>query len=108
MKKETATSIRLKEALAEANISQQELADKSGLPKASISQYINGHYVPSNESAGKMAEVLKVNPAWLMGFNVSKSPVIIDIDKLSFNGKQRLLEYYEYLTSGFKKEDDTQ
>ena len=48
------------------------MADKTGINKASISQYVNGSHAPSNRTAGKMAEVFKVNPVWLMGFDVSK------------------------------------
>ena len=69
MKKEL-TAKRLRHALAMANMKPQELADKSGVNKASISQYVNGSHSPSNISSGKMGEVLNVNPLWLMGFDV--------------------------------------
>jgi transcriptional regulator with XRE-family HTH domain len=52
------------------NISAQELADKSGVSKASISQYVNGSHKPSNISAPKLAKVLMVNAMWLMGFDI--------------------------------------
>lgn len=52
------------------NITAQELCNLSGVSKASISQYVNGNHIPSNISSGKMAEVLGVNPVWLMGFDV--------------------------------------
>lgn len=64
------TAKRLSLALSNSNIKPQELADKSGVSKASISQYVNGSHAPSNISSGKMATVLKVNPLWLMGFDV--------------------------------------
>lgn len=48
----------------------QDLSDKTGINKASISQYVNGSHSPSNEKAQLMADVLKVNPLWLMGFDV--------------------------------------
>ena len=69
MKNET-TAKRLSLALSNANMKPQELADKSGVSKASISQYVNGSHAPSNISSGKMASILKVNPLWLMGFDV--------------------------------------
>lgn len=65
------TAKRLTLALSNLNMKPQELADKSGVSKASISQYVNGSHAPSNISSGKMASVLKVNPLWLMGFDVS-------------------------------------
>lgn len=64
------TAKRLQLALSKANMNQQELADKSGVSKASISQYINGSHAPSNISSGKMGKVLNVEPMWLMGFDV--------------------------------------
>lgn len=60
------TANRLKKALEDAGINQQTLADKSGVDKTSISQYINGVHKPSTESAQKMANVLNVNYAWLL------------------------------------------
>ena len=65
------TSKRLRIAMSRANITAQELSIKSGVAKASISQYVNGSHKPSNISSGKMASILDVNPLWLMGFDVS-------------------------------------
>ncbi len=77
------TAKRLQEALTAKDMIPQELADKTGIGKASISQYLNGQHKPSNLSAGKMAEVLDVDPLWLMGFDVpmreeSKDPYYLD------------------------------
>ncbi len=69
MKNET-TAKRLALALSNANMKPQELADKSGVSKSSISQYVNGSHAPSNISSGKMANILNVDPLWLMGFDV--------------------------------------
>ena len=65
------TAKRLQQALSMANMTQQELADKCKINKASISQYINGSHAPSNISSGKMGKALNVNPLWLMGYEVS-------------------------------------
>ena len=79
------TAQRLSTALANANMIPQELANASGVSKASISQYLNGSHSPSNISIGKMAKILNVNPVWLMGFDVpmieqvSFSPAISNI-----------------------------
>lgn len=64
------TAKRIKLALSNKNMKPQELADKSGINKASVSQYVNGSHKPSNISAGKMGEILDVEPLWLMGFDV--------------------------------------
>lgn len=64
------TAKRLAIALSSANMKPQELSDRSGVSKSSISQYINGSHSPSNISSGKIAKILDVNPLWLMGFDV--------------------------------------
>lgn len=64
------TAKRLQLALSSANISQQELAEKSGVSKSSISQYVNGSHAPGNISAKKIGKILDVESMWLMGFDV--------------------------------------
>ena len=53
--------------------SQQQLSEKTGIGKASISQYVNGKNVPSNITAKKLCAPFKINPAWIMGFDVPKT-----------------------------------
>lgn len=72
------TAKRLQQALYANNMKAQELSDRSGVAKASISQYINGSHKPSNMSAGKMASILNVDPLWLMGFDVPMKRVSPD------------------------------
>lgn len=67
------TAQRLREAISEANMIPQELADRSGVSKSSISQYLNGSHKPSNLSSGRMAKVLGVDPVWLMGLSDIKT-----------------------------------
>ena len=55
--------------------SQQELADKCKIHKASVSQYANGKNVPSNLTAKKICDPLGLNPAWLMGFKPKDRPL---------------------------------
>lgn len=66
------TAKRLRKALDECNMKPQELADKAGINKASVSQYLSGSHAPSNISSGKMGKVLGVEPLWLMGFDVEQ------------------------------------
>lgn len=66
------TAKRLRKALDECNMKPQELADKTGINKASVSQYLSGSHAPSNISSGKMGRVLGVEPLWLMGFDVEQ------------------------------------
>ena len=71
------TAKRLAQALSNQNMIPQELANASGVSKASISQYLNGSHAPSNISSGKMAKILNVNPVWLMGFDAPMKEEVI-------------------------------
>lgn len=93
MKNET-TSKRIRVALSNANMKPQELADKSGIGKASISQYVNGSHAPGNVSAEKMGKILNVNPLWLMGFD---SPMERETEKAKKEESPKILQYYEQL-----------
>lgn len=125
MMKHKLTADRLNEALNEANMTAQELSKKSGVNKASISQYRHGTYKPSNISSGKMGEVLGVNPLWLMGYDVDKyemeSPFVITVDKKHYDlfegvndfalrankrSVDHLLEYMNFIIMQQEKESD--
>ena len=102
MKNET-TAQRLSLALHLNNMIAQELADRSGLNKASISQYINGTHAPSNISAGKMAAVLGVSPVWLMGFDVPMYESKAEKPRTLSPDESALLDDYQKLNSFGKK-----
>lgn len=70
----------------------QDLADKTGINKASISQYVNGSHCPSNYTATMMADVLRVDPIWLMGFEV---PMEKPEEKI--NDSEHLKKYREFI-----------
>ena len=62
---------RIKLEMNEAGMTQKEMSTKTGIGKSSLSQYMNGgHWPDDNRKVGQIAKILKVNPAWLMGFDV--------------------------------------
>lgn len=63
---------RLKEALYLADMTQTDLANKTGVSKATISNYISGKYEPRQENLIILAEALSVSPAWLAGYEDNK------------------------------------
>ena len=65
---------RFEQVLSKKGITARELAERSAVNETSISQYVNGHHKPSNISSGRMAEVLGVDPLWLMGYDVPMIP----------------------------------
>lgn len=62
---------RLNQALEMRNMKAVELAEKTGLHKSQISQYMNGIYEAKQKALHELAKALDVNEAWLMGFDVS-------------------------------------
>lgn len=68
-------SQRITEILNERNMRAQDLANASGVNKASISQYVNGTNCPSSLTAKKLGQTLGVSPMWLMGMDFTKDGV---------------------------------
>jgi transcriptional regulator with XRE-family HTH domain len=63
---------RLREALNDNNMKPIELAERADVPKSMISYYLSGKSVPKADRIYKMAQVLGVNEAWLLGYDVPK------------------------------------
>jgi transcriptional regulator with XRE-family HTH domain len=58
---------RLRRARLVAGFSQSELEERSGIPKARLSRYENGHVLPSLGTLQKLASSLSVSEATLLG-----------------------------------------
>lgn len=61
---------RLDTALAFANMKPIDLASKTGISEATISQYRSGYSKPKDKRLVQIANALNVNPSWLMGLDV--------------------------------------
>lgn len=68
------TAERLKEIMSIRDIKQSEIIEKTGINKGALSSYISGRYLPKQDNIYKLAKVLCVNPAWLMGLDVPMEP----------------------------------
>nr|DAX82890.1 MAG TPA: Repressor protein CI [Caudoviricetes sp.] len=62
---------RFEQALASSDLKPSELAEKTGISQATISQYRSGYSKPKQPRLMKLATALGVNPVWLMGLDVS-------------------------------------
>jgi transcriptional regulator with XRE-family HTH domain len=58
---------RLRKTRVSAGLSQSELEDISGIPKARLSRYENGHVAPSIQTLARLAHALDVSEASLLG-----------------------------------------
>ena len=61
---------RLEQALSYADMKPADLARKTGISEATISQYRSGYSKPKNDRVAIIAEALGVKPEWLIGFDV--------------------------------------
>ncbi len=61
---------RLRSGLDIRNMTQTELANRSGISKSSISRYIKGDWEGKQGAVYELAKALYVNEAWLMGYDV--------------------------------------
>ena len=52
---------RLRQVRLHAGLSQSGLEERSGIPKARLSRYENGHVLPSIETLGRLASALEVS-----------------------------------------------
>lgn len=81
-------STRLARALTLRNIKPVELAERTGLPKSGISQYLKDICIPKEKNILKISEVLNVNKDWLMGYDVP-----IDKDTININSDISIKTY---------------
>ena len=84
------TAKRLKFAMDAHKLTAKQLSDKSGVSEPSISQYLHGTFAPKNKTAAKLAKVLRVNPMWLMGFDVPPTDYVYDVYQRMEDGSIRL------------------
>ena len=78
------TQERLKEALKARNMLPIELSRKSGIGKSAISQYVSGKVTPKQDKIYKLAQALKVNEPWLMGYDepMDAQPPNVDLPNI--------------------------
>lgn len=94
---------RLNEALQKRKMTAAELAIKTGINKSSISRYLSGENIPRSLAIGKMAKALDVNPAWVLGYEVSMDNAVeaeaevISLENLSEINKEKIKAYYQAL-----------
>ena len=85
---------RLKAAMQSANLNQCELAKKSNITQSSISDWLNGKYVPKQDKIDALAQALNVTPAYLMGWE-ENSKELKSIEDLDFSGINRIDANFE-------------
>ena len=74
---------RLLQAMTARGMRASELARRTGLSKARISQYVNGVFTPKSDAVLLMAEALKVSELWLLGKSTDMTPAVPTVPRSS-------------------------
>lgn len=104
---------RLNQLMADKKISQNKLAEMTGITQSSISDWANGKYKPRQDKVYLLSEALKVSPAYLLGYsnnkNLDQSASNNDTSKIDelFNhlndeGKEKVITYIQDLVDSGK------
>ncbi len=67
------------------HLKQVDLVNKTGISKASINQYVKGIHCPENDRAVILANALRVDPMWLMGFDVPMEKPSVEIADINYD-----------------------
>lgn len=60
---------RLRDAMQSAGLKAVDLHERTGISKASISEYLSGNYEPKQKNVYRLAKALHVAPSYLMGLS---------------------------------------
>lgn len=79
-----------------------DIANRSGLDKASISQYKNGVHVPEPDALYRLSVVLNVSMEWLTGAEVADvdSEILNRYHQLNDLEKAEFMRFLDDLSSG--------
>lgn len=69
--KNSNSKLRIRELMDYFKINQTELCKRTGLQKSALSNYLNGDRDPRQDQISLIADPFGINPAWLMGYDVS-------------------------------------
>ena len=100
------TQQRLREALSARNMLPIELSRLSGIGKSAISQYLSGKVTPKQDKIYKLAQALKVNESWLMGYDEpmeqSPAPASDDLPALTQRDERQIAKDLEDMLHSLK------
>ncbi len=95
--------LRLKKALKIRGLKQTDLCSMTEINKSTMSQYLSGQYEPSQLKLEIISRALKVNEAWLMGYDVPMERQLSP--ELSFQESLHLEKYRKLNEIGHQRAD---
>lgn len=63
---------RIKDAMTLRHMTAADLSRATGITRSALSRYLRGAYEPKRDKLVQLAGALRVNPAWLMGYDVDR------------------------------------
>lgn len=78
-------SKKLRSAIKQNGISQSDLAFKTGITPSSISDWLNGKYVPKQDKIYILATALNVKPSYLFGWEDSEDNIKVSIQRINMD-----------------------
>ena len=92
---------RIKQAMNDKGISQNDIVKHTGINKGSLSCYISGRYLPKQNTIYKLAKYLDVSPYWLMGYEDEEDQIILNkLKSLSPNQKKSIINIIDNMNGG--------
>lgn len=85
-------SLRFSALLSSSGETTYSVARKLGMSAATISRYANGIMLPKLPTVYSLANIFRVNPLWLMGYDVPQSE--IDTANSLTEQEKALLAFY--------------
>ena len=92
---------RIKQAMNDKGISQNDIVKHTGINKGSLSCYLSGRYLPKQNTIYKLAKYLDVSPYWLMGYEDEEDQIILNkLKSLSPNQKKSIINIIDNMNGG--------
>jgi len=108
----TTTRDRLHELMTTLNLTQTNICKRTGIKKSAMSHYVNGRREPDRNALFLLSDAYKIDPAWLMGYDVPMylSDKIKDIEsKVDILASTEITPNEKAMIIEFRKADeDTQ
>lgn len=84
---------RLKESRTSANLTQEQLAEKLGIAKSTLSGYESGNREPTIATIAKILDILNVDANYLYQDEVKRiDKIVVDIEEKTLLEKYRALD----------------
>ncbi len=84
---------RLSQLIQEKNITQRELANKTGMTECTISRYCSGERTPHADNLRRIAKALDVSSDYLLGLSDEQT---YGVNKLVEELRNKRKKYYEF------------